>query len=134
MQSLSPGAGSSTLKSAQLAAVNSMLSLPSADQQSSPYGDGGGAPSNPWKILVYDRHTRGIISPLLSVSALRERGVTLHLLLSSEREPIPGEGGRRRSNAGGGMGSGRPEWTQCPPSFSAVQSNNGFTFHRPPLP
>ena len=29
------------------------------------------------------------ISPLLSVSQLRSRGVTLHLMISSEREPIP---------------------------------------------
>ena len=90
MQSLSPpGTGPATLKSAQLAAVDSMLSLPSSSDRN------GGDAASPWKILVYDRHTRGIISPLLSVSALRERGVTLHLLLGSEREPIPGEGDER---------------------------------------
>ena len=86
MQSLTaPGSGPTTLKAAQLAAVDSMLSLPPSDH------GGGTDAGSPWKILVYDRHTRGIISPLLSVSALRERGVTLHLLLGSEREPIPGE-------------------------------------------
>eukprot|EP00586_Coscinodiscus_wailesii_P014286 CAMPEP_0172512650 /NCGR_PEP_ID=MMETSP1066-20121228/246215_1 /TAXON_ID=671091 /ORGANISM="Coscinodiscus wailesii, Strain CCMP2513" /LENGTH=630 /DNA_ID=CAMNT_0013292563 /DNA_START=193 /DNA_END=2085 /DNA_ORIENTATION=+ len=47
-------------------------------------------PSTPtWKILIYDAPCRAIISPLLSVSQLRSRGVTLHLLLSSPREPIP---------------------------------------------
>ena len=51
-------------------------------------GDSGGG-NNPWKILIYDKHTRGIISPLLSVSQLRSLGVTLHLLLHSDREPIP---------------------------------------------
>jgi len=45
--------------------------------------------NNPWKVLIYDKHTRAIISPLLSVSQLRSRGVTLHLLLHSDREPIP---------------------------------------------
>jgi len=42
-----------------------------------------------WKVLVYDRKCRDIISPLLNVSKLRKRGVTLHLLLESEREEIP---------------------------------------------
>lgn len=42
-----------------------------------------------WKILVYDRYGQDIISPLLSVKDLREMGVTLHLLLHSDREPIP---------------------------------------------
>lgn len=42
-----------------------------------------------WKVLVYDRKCRDIISPLLNVSKLRKRGVTLHLLLESEREDIP---------------------------------------------
>jgi len=97
---------SSTLKSSQLAAVTRMLSLSqggdasssssSSSNGASPYGhehppndgDSGGG-NNPWKILIYDKHTRGIISPLLSVSQLRSLGVTLHLLLHSDREPIP---------------------------------------------
>ncbi|EED93894.1 sec1-family transport protein, partial [Thalassiosira pseudonana CCMP1335] len=45
--------------------------------------------SSPWKLLIYDTHCRSIISPLLSVSRLRSLGVTLHLLLPSDREPIP---------------------------------------------
>lgn len=48
-----------------------------------------GSAHNPWKILVYDAHCRSIISPIMNVSDLRSRGVTLHLLLSSDREPIP---------------------------------------------
>ena len=40
-------------------------------------------------MLVYDRKCRDIISPLLNVSKLRKRGVTLHLLLEAEREDIP---------------------------------------------
>lgn len=48
-----------------------------------------GSSHNQWKILIYDAPCRSIISPLLSVSQLRRRGVTLHLLLNSEREPIP---------------------------------------------
>lgn len=32
-----------------------------------------------WKVLVYDRHGRDIISPLFTVPELRDTGVTLHL-------------------------------------------------------
>lgn len=41
-----------------------------------------------WKVLVYDDDGRDIISPLLNVQSLRSKGVTLHLLLFSEREQI----------------------------------------------
>jgi len=41
-----------------------------------------------WKVLVYDQCGQDIISPVLSVKELRDLGVTLHLLLDSEREPI----------------------------------------------
>lgn len=48
-----------------------------------------GSSHNQWKILIYDAPCRSIISPILSVQQLRRRGVTLHLLLHSEREAIP---------------------------------------------
>lgn len=32
-----------------------------------------------WKVLIYDRVGQDIISPLVSVKALREMGVTLHV-------------------------------------------------------
>ncbi|KAL7548286.1 hypothetical protein ACHAWF_011575 [Thalassiosira exigua] len=99
MSSRGGGASSaSTLKSSQLAAVSDMLALPPPDDGRNGGGMGGGTggasssssdPSSPWKILIYDAHTRSIVSPLLSVSDLRSRGVTLHLLLHSDREPIP---------------------------------------------
>mmetsp|Transcript_27524 Transcript_27524/g.55034 ORF Transcript_27524/g.55034 Transcript_27524/m.55034 type:complete len:689 (-) Transcript_27524:355-2421(-) len=81
-----PKAGVSSLKTSQLAAVTHMLSSTSSssDDATSPTSS-----SSPWKILIYDNHCRSIISPLLSVSQLRSQGVTLHLLLHSEREPIP---------------------------------------------
>jgi hypothetical protein len=40
-------------------------------------------------VLVLDRHTRDLIAPLLKVNDLRRHGVTLHLLLESDRQPIP---------------------------------------------
>jgi hypothetical protein len=80
-----------TLKSSQLKAAYRMLAFNEdvdaiEDEFSLPPA---GSSHNQWKILIYDKECRSIISPLLSVSQLRRRGVTLHLLLNSEREPIP---------------------------------------------
>lgn len=87
-----------SLKAAQLRAVNRMLAFNddsydgSADQGNNidDYSlPPAGSSHNQWKILIYDVACRSIISPLLSVAQLRRRGVTLHLLLHSDREPIP---------------------------------------------
>jgi len=43
----------------------------------------------PWKVLIYDSLCRDVISPLLRVGDLRKQGVTLHLSLHTERQPIP---------------------------------------------
>jgi len=43
----------------------------------------------PWKILIYDNFCRDVISPLLRVGDLRKNGVTLHMSLNSDRQPIP---------------------------------------------
>ena len=80
-----------TMKTAQLRAVYRMLAF---NEDANTYDDEfslppAGSSHNQWKILIYDAACRSIISPLLSVSQLRRRGVTLHLLLNSEREPIP---------------------------------------------
>lgn len=80
-----------SLKSAQLKAVYRMLSF---NEDADTFEDDfslppAGSSHNQWKILIYDAACRSIISPLLSVGQLRRRGVTLHLLLNSEREPIP---------------------------------------------
>lgn len=82
---------SMSLKSAQLKAVYRMLAF---NEDADTFDDDyilppAGSSHNQWKILIYDAACRSIISPLLSVSQLRRRGVTLHLLLNSEREPIP---------------------------------------------
>jgi hypothetical protein len=90
-----------SLKSAQLKAVNRMLGFNdetfSKNNNNNDSNNAGsdyslppaGSSHNQWKILVYDKACRSIISPLLSVAQLRRRGVTLHLLLHSDREPIP---------------------------------------------
>ncbi|KPP80080.1 sec1 family domain-containing protein 1-like, partial [Scleropages formosus] len=41
------------------------------------------------QVLIYDRFGQDIISPLLAVKELRDMGITLHLLLHSDRDPIP---------------------------------------------
>lgn len=46
-------------------------------------------PEPEWKLLIYDRFGQDIISPLISVKELREQGVTLHMQLHSNRDPIP---------------------------------------------
>jgi len=82
-----------TLKSAQLKAVHRMLAFnedPGDFDNDNDYAlPPAGSSHNQWKILIYDAPCRSIISPLLSVSQLRRRGVTLHLLLHSDREAIP---------------------------------------------
>ncbi|KAJ1397612.1 hypothetical protein B484DRAFT_406916 [Ochromonadaceae sp. CCMP2298] len=37
-----------------------------------------------WKVLIYDQDCRDIISPLLNIGALRQKGVTLHMLVSTQ--------------------------------------------------
>lgn len=41
-----------------------------------------------FKVLVLDPFTRDIIAPLLKVNELRKYGITLHLMLGSDRQPI----------------------------------------------
>lgn len=53
-----------------------------------------GACSNPRfcfmsQVLILDRYTKEVLAPLLRVNELRRHGVTLHMLLDSERQPIP---------------------------------------------
>ncbi|MDA9098200.1 Sec1 family protein [bacterium] len=47
------------------------------------------APNEVYKVLVMDRHCFEIITPLVKVHELRRHGVTLHLLLENDRQPIP---------------------------------------------
>jgi sec1 family domain-containing protein 1 len=86
-----------TLKSAQLNALYRMLSFnqDGSDHvgvaESVSHSSSSSSANVPqWKILIYDTACRSIISPVLSVQQLRRKcGVTLHLLLHSDREAIP---------------------------------------------
>jgi len=77
------------LRDREISAVSKMLTLSSSYAQ---HSVGTGTYENfndQWKILIYDQDCRDIISPLMNVGALRQKGVTLHMLLHSEREAIP---------------------------------------------
>ena len=82
-----------SLKSAQLKAIYRMLAFNedtgTTDSMTEYALPPAGSSHNQWKILIYDTDCRSVISPILSVQQLRRRGVTLHLLLNAEREPIP---------------------------------------------
>ena len=67
----------SNVRKRQIDAIKQMLQLNS------------NKPENSWKILVFDEYGRDIIAPLLSVKELRECGVTLNLLITDKRDPIP---------------------------------------------
>ncbi|KAJ3414658.1 Vesicle trafficking between the ER and Golgi [Chytridiales sp. JEL 0842] len=49
-------------------------------------GDGGDLV---WKVLIYDQTGQDIISPLMKVNELREAGVTVHMSIKGDRQPIP---------------------------------------------
>jgi hypothetical protein len=42
-----------------------------------------------WKVLILDKYSQDIISPLITVKMLRDNGVTLHFLINSQRETLP---------------------------------------------
>eukprot|EP00752_Nemacystus_decipiens_P008016 g7163.t1 len=78
----------SSLKDKQRKAVLRLLNFNSDDAAGSRAGQVGEW-SDQWKVLVYDKPCRNIISTLLHVTQLRKQGVTLHMLLETEREAIP---------------------------------------------
>ncbi|CAO3632791.1 unnamed protein product [Mucor fragilis] len=42
-----------------------------------------------WKVLIFDKFGQDIISSIMRVNDLRENGVTVHMLLSQDRSPLP---------------------------------------------
>lgn len=42
-----------------------------------------------WKLLIYDNVGQDILSPLFTIKELRNHGVTLHMNIDSDRDPIP---------------------------------------------
>lgn len=73
-----------SVKNAQKTIFDAVLGLNSEDD----FGWEGKKEEEIWKVLVFDKRCRDIISPLLKVGDLRKKGVTLHLDLHSARQPV----------------------------------------------
>mmetsp|Transcript_128581 Transcript_128581/g.274239 ORF Transcript_128581/g.274239 Transcript_128581/m.274239 type:complete len:653 (-) Transcript_128581:42-2000(-) len=71
-----------SIQELQRGAILRMLNIGDPSEQS-----WGGAQT--WKVLVYDKFCQEVVAPLLKVGGLRNHGVTLHLNLSTERQPVP---------------------------------------------
>lgn len=75
------------VRTAQRAALDSMLHAVDAGVGSSPSLSADPA-TTAWKLLIYDTPSRDTIAPLLRVTDLRARGVTLHLPFGSARQAV----------------------------------------------
>eukprot|EP00897_Mesotaenium_endlicherianum_P000073 jgi/Mesen1/10066/ME000730S09340 len=71
------------LRQKQIDAVVRMLNL------NVPVASGGTADEEVYKVLLLDKFSRDLISPLLRVNELRKHGVTLYLMVDSDRQNIP---------------------------------------------
>ncbi|KAG0089323.1 Vesicle trafficking between the ER and Golgi [Podila epicladia] len=80
-----------TLREQQIAAIATMLNLNQKPEPASAQADQVIPMSSDaeWKVLVFDNFGRDVISSVLRVNDLRENGVTVHMLLKNERQPIP---------------------------------------------
>jgi hypothetical protein len=73
-----------SIKDKQIDAIVKMLNL-----NASPDAKNGGNWQDVWKILIYDKFCCDIIAPIMKVGDLRKHGVTLHMFLHTDRQPIP---------------------------------------------
>ncbi|KAF9321475.1 Vesicle trafficking between the ER and Golgi [Podila horticola] len=80
-----------TLREQQIAAIATMLNLNQKPEPAAAQADQVIPMSSDaeWKVLVFDNFGRDVISSVLRVNDLRENGVTVHMLLKNERQPIP---------------------------------------------
>ncbi|CAB4422600.1 unnamed protein product [Rhizophagus irregularis] len=82
----------STLRDQQIESIVTMLNLNNKQEVIPASSENSLVPSannEPvWKVLIFDDFGRDIISSVLKVNDLRENGVTVHMLLRSERQPI----------------------------------------------
>ncbi|KAI9480294.1 MAG: Sec1-like protein [Benjaminiella poitrasii] len=79
-----PLENANSLRSAQYAAIVNMLHF------NSPLNQVESHPENiVWKVLIFDKFGQDVISSIMLVNDLRENGVTVHMLLSQDRSPLP---------------------------------------------
>ncbi|KAI8900670.1 Sec1-like protein [Globomyces pollinis-pini] len=69
-----------SLRKAQQQALLTMLNLNQEPEDDAQVG---------WKVLVYDKQGQDVISPTLRLGDLRGAGITVHMALLSDRQPIP---------------------------------------------
>jgi len=69
------------VKDAQRERIVQMLSLSTGSVED--------VANNQWKVLVFDNAGHDTIAPLMKIGALRNQGVTLHLHLHADRQPVP---------------------------------------------
>lgn len=75
-----------SLRGRQVASLRQMLRFNQSQGLTSANGAGSAAASAPsWKLLLFDRVGQDLLSPTLNVKALRDEGVTLHLLIQTDR-------------------------------------------------
>ncbi|CAG8484017.1 9395_t:CDS:2 [Ambispora leptoticha] len=85
-----------SLRDQQIDAIITMLNLNVKPEPSIPVASSdlmvvpttNNTPDLVWKVLIFDEFGRDIISSVLKVNDLRENGVTVHMLLKSDRQPI----------------------------------------------
>lgn len=71
------------MRDKQVSALRNMINTTSVQ-----LSEGGDDTFSKWTILIYDQHGQDILSPLISVTELRDLGVSLHLPLNGNREAI----------------------------------------------
>ncbi|KAG0053761.1 Vesicle trafficking between the ER and Golgi [Gryganskiella cystojenkinii] len=79
-----------SLREQQIAAIAAMLNLNQKPEPSSQADQVIPMASDAeWKVLIFDNFGRDVISSVLRVNDLRENGVTVHMPLKNDRQPIP---------------------------------------------
>ena len=70
---MASASSSFNLREKQIKAITKMLTIKGTANEETP--------TDQWKVLIYDADCRDIISPLLNINALHQRGVTLYLMV-----------------------------------------------------
>ena len=82
----STSTGASALLHRQTEALRQMLYFNGQGTQTyGPKANSVSAGEPSWKVLIYDEVGQSILTPLFNVKELRDAGVTLNILLHSER-------------------------------------------------
>jgi hypothetical protein len=71
-----------SIRKRQIEVIKRMLNLHKAQDSKAYWQD-------VWKLLIYDDYCRAILSPLFKVGDLRQLGITLHMMINSDRQPVP---------------------------------------------